>query len=254
MLLMGKKALATAVLILLSIALLTYLDVEGLLNPPVKLPWSKYVKDLLSKLGVRSGTTTTEVRNTTVPTTSVSIPTKPKVSTSEVVTTEVRTTEVSNESVTIVTTKQASVIKNETTTSRAGGEAVGSEVIKEVVKRLKESKLGTYESLRKAARNIINYYRAVKDEDLRISKYFDLSVVDNESLIKLHKALYEAYDIKELRVSNLTCSFVSNDVIGCSYVVHVVLIDRSGKSLTQVNNLVTLTNRDGLIIQTVRSK
>jgi gamma-glutamyl:cysteine ligase YbdK (ATP-grasp superfamily) len=89
----------------------------------------------------------------------------------------------------------------------------------------------TVECLKDAPDVIASYYRAVKEEkDVR--EFFDLDVVDADSLVELHNALYRAVDFKELKVENVTCLVVSVNMVACRYGYSAVLVkDGTEKSI-----------------------
>ncbi|WP_297489698.1 hypothetical protein [Thermococcus sp.] len=78
----------------------------------------------------------------------------------------------------------------------------------------------------KAPSVIEGYYSAVKNEE-NISGFFDLSVVDESSLVELHEALYEAVDFKDLKVENLECFPVSTKLVACKYHYSAVIVKDS---------------------------
>ncbi len=224
---MSKKSVVTVLLaVIIVLGVITYMDAEGIIKLPVKLPWSDLAKQFISKTG-ESETTTTTTRSTTPTTTTTATPT--------------------TTSAPKITTTTVAEAQSNATTTRMPGKLVGVNMtqLESIVKP------ETVSAKEKARENILGYYNAVKKEDLNITRFFDLSVVDEDSLINLHKAFYEAYDIKKLEVSNFTCTFVSNDTIKCTYTVTITVVDENGEEMTQVNNLVTFTNSEGLIIQTV---
>lgn len=248
-LVMGKKGVVAGVLVLLilGVAAITYLDIEGIVKLPIKLPWSDMAKKIISK--VKGGT---ESVSTSVPSVTKAVTTSKPSTTSAVKTSAVTTSKPKLTSKSSITTTKptTSVTKPKSVTTTLPKKLVGINVSK--LRSIVQPKVVKAEG--KAKDNILKYYEAVRKESLNITNLFDLNVVDEDSLIKLHKAFYEAYDIKKLRVSNVTCSFISADVIKCSYTVTITVVDKSGKSLTQVNNLVTFTNKDGLIMQTVPAR
>ncbi|ASJ04545.1 MULTISPECIES: hypothetical protein [Thermococcus] len=89
----------------------------------------------------------------------------------------------------------------------------------------------TFECLKDAPEVIASYYRAVKEEK-DVKEFFDLDVVDADSLVELHNALYRAVDFKELKVENITCLVVSVNMVACRYGYSAVLVkDGTEKSL-----------------------
>lgn len=59
-----------------------------------------------------------------------------------------------------------------------------------------------------ACQILVDYYEKVKKEDLNLLDLFDTTLLDNTSLIDLHKALYESFDLLSY---NITWLFNSNE-------------------------------------------
>jgi hypothetical protein len=100
----------------------------------------------------------------------------------------------------------------------------------------------TFDCLSKGPGLIKAYYSAVKDEK-NVSGFFDLSVVDEESLVELHEALYQAVDFRELSVSEPNCSVVSTNLVACSYHYSAVLV-KDGQEKTIERDYVTFLAGD----------
>lgn len=120
----------------------------------------------------------------------------------------------------------------ETTTSTERRGILGGEVLNTTVAvnaSLVPEK--TFECLKNAPEVIASYYRAVKEEkDVR--EFFDLDVVDGDSLVELHNALYRAVDFKDLKVENVTCIIASVNMVACRYNYSAILVkDGTEKSL-----------------------
>ncbi len=95
---------------------------------------------------------------------------------------------------------------------------------------------------KKAPSVIEDYYSAVKGEK-NVSGFFDLSVVDENSLTELHKALYEAVDFKDLKVENVKCFPVSTELVACKYHYSAV-ITKDGQQKGIERNYVTFLSGD----------
>ncbi len=100
----------------------------------------------------------------------------------------------------------------------------------------------TWECSEKAPSVIEGYYNAVRREE-NVSGFFDLSVVDESSLIELHRALYEAIDFKDLKVENLECFPVSTKLVACKYHYSAV-ITKDGQQKGIERNYVTFLSGD----------
>jgi len=100
----------------------------------------------------------------------------------------------------------------------------------------------TWDCLSKSPDVIKAYYSAVKDEK-NVSDFFDLSVVEESSLLELHEALYRAVDFKELQISEPNCSVISTNLVACSYHYHAVLI-KEGQEKTVEKDYVTFLSGD----------
>ncbi len=100
----------------------------------------------------------------------------------------------------------------------------------------------TWKCSEKAPSIIQNYYRAVKNEE-NVSGFFDLSVVDEDSLTELHEALYEAVDFKDLKVENVKCFPVSTQLVACKYHYSAV-ITKDGQQKGIERNYVTFLSGD----------
>ena len=101
----------------------------------------------------------------------------------------------------------------------------------------------TIDCTREAPKVIGAYYSTVKDEK-DVSQYFDLSVVDNESLKELHEALYKAVDFKDINVSNFNCSVASSALVACTYHYSATL-EKDGETRSIEKNYVTFLTGDG---------
>jgi len=101
----------------------------------------------------------------------------------------------------------------------------------------------TMDCIREAPKVIEAYYRAVKNEK-DVSQYFDLSIVDNESLKELHEALYKAIDFRDINVSNLNCSVASSTLVACTYHYSATL-ERDGETRSIEKDYVTFLTGDG---------
>ncbi len=99
-----------------------------------------------------------------------------------------------------------------------------------------------------ACQIIVSYYEKVKNEDLDLLGMFDTTLLDNTSLIELHKALYEAFDLISY---NITWLFNSNEpptvnmdfpgfatIYVVPYNFTAVYIDREGQSVNVTTQLV----------------
>jgi len=100
----------------------------------------------------------------------------------------------------------------------------------------------TFDCLSKGPDVIRAYYSAVKSEK-NVSDFFDLSVVEESSLLELHEALYRAVDFKELQISEPNCSVISTNLVACSYHYHAVLI-KEGQEKTVERDYVTFLSGD----------
>ena len=94
----------------------------------------------------------------------------------------------------------------------------------------------------KAPSVIEDYYSAVEGEK-NVSNFFDLSVVDEGSLVELHEALYEAVDFKDLNVENLECFPVSTNLVACKYHYSAVIV-KDGREMSIERDYVTFLSGD----------
>ncbi|WP_297090668.1 hypothetical protein [Thermococcus sp.] len=94
----------------------------------------------------------------------------------------------------------------------------------------------------KAPAIIEGYYSAVKKEE-NVSGFFDLSVVDEDSLTELHEVLYEAVDFGDLKVENVECFPVSTKLVACKYHYSAV-IAKDGQQKDIERNYVTFLSGD----------
>ncbi len=95
----------------------------------------------------------------------------------------------------------------------------------------------TWECSEKAPSIIGGYYSAVKNEE-NVSGFFDLSVVDEDSLTELHEALYEAVDFKDLKVENIECFPASTQLVACKYHYSAVIV-KDGQQMSIERDYVT---------------
>ena len=100
----------------------------------------------------------------------------------------------------------------------------------------------TWECSEKAPSVVKGYYNAVKNEG-NVSGFFDLSVVDEDSLTELHQALYEAVDFKDLKVESVECFPVSTELVACKYHYSAV-ITKNGQQKGIERNYVTFLSGD----------
>ncbi len=98
------------------------------------------------------------------------------------------------------------------------------------------------ECLQKAPEVIKAYYNAVKNEQ-PILDYFDLGIVDNESLIELHKALYQAVDFSKLEISDPKCAMANIELVACKY-HYSAEITKNGESKSIERDYVTFLSSD----------
>ncbi|WP_461866766.1 hypothetical protein [Thermococcus sp.] len=102
--------------------------------------------------------------------------------------------------------------------------------------------LGYQECLQKAPEVIKAYYKAVKNEQ-PILDYFDLRIVDNESLAELHNALYQAVDFSKLEISEPECVMANTELVACKY-HYSAEITKNGESRSIERNYVTFLSSD----------
>ncbi|WP_457753843.1 hypothetical protein [Thermococcus sp.] len=98
------------------------------------------------------------------------------------------------------------------------------------------------ECLQKAPEVIGAYYEAVKNEQ-PVLDYFDLRIVDNESLIELHNALYQAVDFSKLEISDPECVMANTELVACKY-HYSAEITKDGESRSIERNYITFLSSD----------
>jgi len=101
---------------------------------------------------------------------------------------------------------------------------------------------GYQECLQKAPEVIKAYYKAVKNEQ-PILDYFDLRIVDNESLAELHNALYQAVDFSKLEISEPECVMANTELVACKY-HYSAEITKNGESRGIERNYITFLSSD----------
>ncbi|NJE55337.1 hypothetical protein [Thermococcus sp. 21S9] len=111
----------------------------------------------------------------------------------------------------------------------------------------------TFDCLSKAPGLIKAYYSAVKDEK-NVSSFFDLSVVDEGSLVELHEALYRAVDFRELSVSEPNCSVISTNLVACSYHYSAVLVKDGQEKAVERDYITFLAGDSCKIVWTEEGK
>ena len=118
---------------------------------------------------------------------------------------------------------------------------------------------------------VLEYYNMVMSEDLaNITKLFDLSIVDNESLVEAHRVLFEKYDLKDYNISDVKYYDLGEANINGQVIIHLyaveyvfqgVYVDINGTSYNVTSHLITYLDRTSnpesppsgpyLIVQTV---
>ncbi len=110
---------------------------------------------------------------------------------------------------------------------------------------------------------VVEYYDKVKAEDLNLTPLFDTSIVDADSLIEMHKALYEKFDMVKYTITWLGDPEEYSTgipegyslVYAVKYVINTTYKDSSGNLLRTSSKLLTfvgLTDNGTLkILQTV---
>ncbi|MBO8175356.1 MAG: hypothetical protein H0Z18_08870 [Thermococcus sp.] len=96
--------------------------------------------------------------------------------------------------------------------------------------------------LQKAPEVIRAYYEAVKNEQ-PVLDYFDLRIVDNESLVELHNALYQAVDFSKLEISDPECVMANTELVACKY-HYSAEITKDGESKSIERNYITFLSSD----------
>ena len=107
----------------------------------------------------------------------------------------------------------------------------------------------TWKCSNKAPAVIKGYYNAVKNEE-NVSGFFDLSVVDGDSLTELHQALYEVVDFKDLKVEDIECFPASTQLVACKYHYSAVIVKDDQQMSIERDYVTFLSGRECGIIWT----
>ncbi len=190
-------------------------------------------------------------------------------------TTSAQTTGTTSSSTTTTTTATTTTTKT-TTTSKPGNRTVTmpkvavnetlenlNKTVQEIV-AIEENATQTTESgLYPYAQKIIEeYYNRIMKEDLNITSLFDTDIVDEASLIEMHKQLYSSFDMLNYTIEWLGYNeFTENIPQGYSmvdavtYLLNTTFKDREGNILENSVKLITyvglMNNGTVKILQTV---